>query len=100
VVQIGPTLCSLDSNKGSENSSSTKGGRFLETVLTIRFSKAVFCEVNSKLGIHSSILFTVDDSHISHVFNTICYTLLKWDFQVILEKYLENIPETHLRTRA
>jgi len=93
-------LCSLDSNRGPENSSSAKGGRFLETVLTIRFSKAVFCEVNSELGIHSNILSNVDNSHTSHVFNTICYALLKRDFHVIVEKYLENIPETHLRTRA
>lgn len=58
------------------------------------------CEVKSELGIHSSILFIIDISHTIHVFNTKCYTLLKRDFQVILEKYLENIPETHLRTRA
>jgi len=65
-----------------------------------RFSKVVCCEVTSELGIHSSILFTVDYSHTSHVFNIICYTLLKRDFQVTLEKILQNIPETHLRTRA
>ena len=60
----------------------------------------VFCEGKSEVDIHSSVLFTVDNSYTSHVFNTICYTLLKQDFKVILEKYLENIPETHLRTLA
>jgi len=65
-----------------------------------RISKVVFCAVKSEPVIHSSILLTVDYSHTSHVFNIICYTLFKRDFQVILEKFLENIPETHLRTRA
>jgi hypothetical protein len=50
--------------------------------------------------VFTAVVFTVDNSHTSHVFNTIRYTLLKRDFQVIFEKYLENIPEPHLRTRA
>jgi hypothetical protein len=65
-----------------KNSSSTQGGGFLETVLTIRFSNSVFCEVNSELCVHNIMLFTADNSHTSHVFNTISHTLLKRDFHV------------------